>query len=123
QTIVVENKGGANGNIGGEYVAKAAPDGYTLLMSSGSMVSVNPHIYSSMSFDPIKDFAPVAAIATVKLYLVARPDKMPADLKSFVQKIKDNPGKLSYGSPGNGSSPHLGMALFEKAAGVRGIHV
>lgn len=123
QTIIVENKGGANGNIGGDYVAKAASDGYTLLMSSGSMVSVNPHLYSSMSYDPLKDLTPVAAVAKVMLYLVAREDKMPSDLQGFLKKIKDNPGKLSYASPGNGSSPHLGMALLEQATGVRGIHV
>jgi len=123
QTIIVENKGGANGNIGGDYVAKAASDGYTLLMSSGSMVSVNPHLYSSMSYDPLKDLTPVAAVAKVMLYLVAREDKMPSDLEGFLKKIKDNPGKLSYASPGNGSSPHLGMALLEQATGVRGIHV
>ena len=74
QPVVVENRAGAGGNIGGDAVAKSAPDGYTLLMSSGGMVSVNPHIYSKMTFDPIKDLTPVAAAARVLVFLVVKPD-------------------------------------------------
>lgn len=78
QAVVVENRGGANGNLGGEAVAKSAADGYTLLMSSGGMVSVNPHIYARMSFDPTKDLIPVASAARVLVYLVTKPN-FPAD--------------------------------------------
>src|SRR5687767_13705265 len=78
QPVVVENRAGANGNIGGEVVAKSPPDGYTLLMSSGGMVSVNPHIYTKMAFSPSKDLVPVASAARVLVYLVAKPS-VPAD--------------------------------------------
>ncbi|MBN9472752.1 MAG: ABC transporter substrate-binding protein [Bordetella sp. SCN 67-23] len=123
QPVVVENKGGAGGNIGGEAVARSAPDGYTLLMSSGGMVSVNPYIYPKMSFDPIKDLAPVAAAAKVKVFLVVKPGKLPSDVKSFIGYLKANPGKLTYGTPGNGSSPHLAAEMFQSQAGVSAVHV
>lgn len=123
QTFVVENKGGAGGNIGGESVARATADGYTLLMSSGGMVSVNPFIYPKMSFDPAKDLTPVAAAARVKVFLVTKPGKLPTDVKGFIAYAKANPGKLSYGSPGNGSSPHLAAEMFQSQAGVSIVHV
>nr|WP_246012886.1 tripartite tricarboxylate transporter substrate binding protein [Pigmentiphaga humi] len=123
QPVVVENKGGAGGNIGGEAVARAAPDGYTLLMSSGGMVSVNPYIYPKMSFDPAKDLTPVAAAAKVKVFLVVKPDKMPGDVKAFIARLKADPGKITYGTPGNGSSPHLAAEMFQAQAGVSAVHV
>jgi tripartite-type tricarboxylate transporter receptor subunit TctC len=121
---VVENRGGANGNIGGEHVARATPDGYTLLMSSGSMVSINPFIYQHMPFNPEKDLTPVAAAALVKVFLVTKPGgRMPADYKSFLAYLKEHPGQATFGSPGNGSSPHLATELFQKMAGVSATHV
>ena len=123
QSVVVENKGGAGGNIGGESVARSAPDGYTLLMSSGGMVSVNPFIYPKMSFDPSKDLVPVAAAARVKVFLVTKPGKLPGDIKGFIDYLKANPGKLTYGSPGNGSSPHLAGEMFQSEAKVTAVHV
>ncbi|MBX6318370.1 tripartite tricarboxylate transporter substrate binding protein [Pigmentiphaga sp.] len=123
QPVVVENKGGAGGNIGGEAVARSAPDGYTLLMSSGGMVSINPFIYPKMSFDPAKDLDPVAAAAKVKVFLVTRPGKLPTDVQSFIAYLKANPGKVTYGTPGNGSSPHLAAEMFQSQAGVSVVHV
>jgi tripartite-type tricarboxylate transporter receptor subunit TctC len=123
QPVVVENRGGANGNIGGEAVAKAAPDGYTLLMSSGGMVSVNPHLYARMAFDPARDLVPVAAAARVLVYLLVRPDFPAQNAAGFIAHLKANPGKLSYGSPGNGSSPHLAGELMKAQAGVFAVHV
>ena len=123
QPVVVENRAGANGNIGGEVVAKSPPDGYTLLMSSGGMVSVNPHIYRKMAFDPAKDLVPVAAAARVLVYLVAKPSVPAANVKEFIAYVKANPGKLSYGSPGNGSSPHLAGEMFKSQAGLYAVHV
>jgi len=123
QPVVVENRGGANGNIGGEAVAKSAPDGYTLLMSSGGMVSVNPHLYPKMAFDPAKDLVPVAAAARVAVYLMAKPSLPPANVKDFIQYVKANPGKLSFGSPGNGSSPHLAAEMMKSQAGLFAVHV
>lgn len=123
QPVVVENRGGANGNIGGEAVAKAVADGYTLLMSSGGMVSVNPHIYARMSFDPARDLVPVASAARVLVYLVVRPDLPAKNIAEFIAYLKANPGKLSYGSPGNGSSPHLAGEMMKAQAGVFAVHV
>jgi len=123
QPVVIENRAGANGNVGGEAVARAPADGYTLLMSSGGMVSVNPHLYARMSFDPTKDLVPVAAAARVLVFLVTRPSLPPTNVREFITYLKANPGKLSYGSPGNGSSPHLAGEMFKSQAGVFALHV
>jgi tripartite-type tricarboxylate transporter receptor subunit TctC len=123
QPVVVENRAGANGNLGGEVVAKSPADGYTLLMSSGGMVSVNPHIYNKMSFDPAKDLTPVASAARVLVFLTARPTLPVENIKELIGYIKTNPGKLSYGSAGNGSSPHLAGEMFKSQAGLFAVHV
>lgn len=123
QPFVIENKGGANGNIGGEAVARSAPDGYTLLMSSGSMVAINPHLYASMPFDPAKDIVPVAAVARVPFYLVVRAGSPAQDFKAFIADLKANPGKRNFGSPGIGSSPHLATELLKKMTGTDAVHV
>ena len=123
QPVVVENRGGANGNVGGEAVARAPADGYTLLMSSGGMVSVNPHLYPKMSFDPTRDLVPVAAAARVLVFLVAKPSLPPENIKDFIAYAKARPGKLSYGSPGTGSSPHLAGEMFKSQAGLYAVHV
>jgi tripartite-type tricarboxylate transporter receptor subunit TctC len=123
QPVVVENRAGANGNIGGDLVAKSPPDGYTLLMSSGGMVSVNPHIYPRMSFDPTKDLVPVAAAARVLVYLVTKPSIPANSIREFIAYVKANPGKLSFGSPGTGSSPHLAGEMFKSQAGLFALHV
>ena len=123
QAVVVENKGGAGGNLGGDAVAKSPPDGYTLLMSSGGMVSVNPHIYPKMSFDPAQDLVPVAAAARVMVFLVTQPAFPAKDAKEFLAYLKSHPGKVSFGSPGNGSSPHLAAEMMKSQAGVFAIHV
>jgi tripartite-type tricarboxylate transporter receptor subunit TctC len=123
QPVLIENRGGANGNIGGENVARAQPDGYTLLMSSGGMVSVNPHLYPKMSFDPAKDLEPVAAAARVLVFLVTKPSLPPQNIKDFIAYVKERPGRLSYGSPGTGSSPHLAGEMFKSQAGLYAVHV
>lgn len=123
QPVVVENRGGSGGNIGGDVVAKSPADGYTLLMSSGGMVSVNPHIYPKMPFDPAKDLVPVASAARVLVYLTARPTLPVNNIKEFIAYAKANPGKLSYGSPGNGSSPHLAGEMMKSQAGLYTVHV
>jgi hypothetical protein len=88
QQILVENRGGANGNIGGEAVAKSAADGHTLLMSSGGMVSINPHLYTKMPFDPVKDLVPVAAAARVLVFLEVRPGLQINDFKTFARRVR-----------------------------------
>ena len=123
QPVVVDNRGGAGGNIGGEVVAKSPPDGYTLLMTSGGLVSINPSIYPKMTFNPAKDLVPVAAAARVLVYLEVRTSLPVNDAKSFIAYLKANPGKLSYGSPGNGSSPHLAGEMFKDMSQTFAIHV
>jgi len=123
QPVVIENKGGANGNIGGEMAARSAPDGYNLLMSSGSMVAINPHLYANMPFDPAKDLVPVASVARVPFYLVVRTENPARDFKAFVADLKANPGKRNFGSPGVGSSPHLATEMLKKMTGVDAVHV
>lgn len=123
QSVVVENRGGANGNIGGEAVAKASADGYTLLMSSGGMVSVNPHLYPKMSFNPAKDLVPVAAAARVLVFLEVKPSMPVNNVKEFLAYVKANPGKLSFGTPGNGSSPHLAAEMMKAQTNTFAVHV
>jgi tripartite-type tricarboxylate transporter receptor subunit TctC len=123
QPVVIENRAGANGNIGGEAVAKAPNDGYTLLMSSGGMVSINPHLYAKMAFDPTKDLMPVAAAARVLVFLEVKPTLPVDNVKEFLAYMKANPGKLSFGSPGNGSSPHLAAEMMKAQTGLFAVHV
>jgi tripartite-type tricarboxylate transporter receptor subunit TctC len=123
QPVVVENRGGSGGNIGGDAVAKSPADGYTLLMSSGGMVSVNPHIYAKMTFDPARDLTPVAAAARVLVFLVVRPGVPVNTIGEFISYAQAHPGKLSYGSPGNGSSPHLAGEMLKSQTGIFAVHV
>lgn len=123
QPVVIENKSGSGGNLGGDAVAKSPADGYTLLMSSGGMVSVNPFIYPKMSFDPAKDLVPVASAARVLVFLVTKPDFPAKDAQEFLGYLKSHPGKTSFGSPGNGSSPHLAAEMMKSQAGVFATHV
>lgn len=123
QPVVVDNRAGAGGNIGGEAAAKSAPDGYTLLLTSGGLVSINPAIYPKMSFNPAKDIIPVAAAARVLVFLEVKPTLPVKDVKEFIAYVKANPGKLTYGSPGNGSSPHLAGEMFKDMAQAFAVHV
>jgi len=123
QPIVVENRPGAGGNIGVGEAVRAAGDGYTLLLSSGGAITINPMIYSKLPFNPEKDLAPIAAVARVHLYLETHPDVPVKTVEDFMAYLKANPGKLSYGSPGQGSSPHLAGEMFKRMAGVEALHI
>ena len=123
QQVVIENRPGANGNIGADAVAKSSADGYTLLMSSGGTVSINPHLYPNMPFDPNKDIVPVAAAARVLVFLVVRPEIPVKTVAEFVAHARANPGKLSFGSPGNGSSPHIAAEMFKGASRTFMVHI
>jgi tripartite-type tricarboxylate transporter receptor subunit TctC len=123
QQVVVENRPGANGNIGADAVAKSGADGYTLLLSSGGAMTVNPFLYPSMPFDPVKDLTPVASAARVLVFLMAHPSVPVADAKAFFAHVKANPGRLSYGSPGNGSSPHIATEMMKRQLGLFAVHV
>jgi len=123
QPVVVENRPGANGNIGVVEVAKTAPDGHTLLMSSGGAITTNPHLFAKLAVDPMKDLEPVAPAAIVSVFLEVKPDIPAQSLAEFIAHARANPGKLNYGSPGNGSSPHLAGEMFNKVAKVKTTHV
>ena len=123
QPVVVENRPGANGNIGVVEVAKAAADGYTLLMSSGGAITTNPHLFAKLAVDPMKELEPVAPAAIVSVFLEIKPSIPAQSLAEFIAHLRANPGKLNYGSPGNGSSPHLAGEMFNKAAKVKTTHV
>jgi tripartite-type tricarboxylate transporter receptor subunit TctC len=123
QQVVVHNRPGANGNIGAEAVAKAPADGYTLLMSSGGAVTVNPFLYPNMPFDPAKDLTPVASAARVLVFLMTHPSVPVKDAREFIAHVKANPGRLSYGSPGSGSSPHLATEMMKRQLGLFAVHV
>jgi tripartite-type tricarboxylate transporter receptor subunit TctC len=123
QPVIVENRAGANGNIAGDYVVKQPADGHTLLMSSGGTVSINPHLYPKMPFDPVKDLVPVAAAARVLVYLEVNPKLNVNSAKDFLAYLKANPGRLTYGSPGNGSSPHLAAEMMKSQANLFATHI
>lgn len=123
QQVLVENKPGANGNLGADAVAKSPGDGYTLLMSSGGAMTVNPFLYTRMPFDADKDLLPVASVARVLVFLMAHPSVPVANPPEFIAYLKANPGKLSYGSAGSGSSPHLAGEMFTRAIGAQAAHI
>jgi tripartite-type tricarboxylate transporter receptor subunit TctC len=123
QRLVIENRAGSGGNIGAEAVAKADPDGYTLGLVQLGNIAINPHVYTDMTFDPLVDLIPVAPITSSAILVVANA-KLPAnDLKELIALAKKEPGKLSYGSSGNGTAPHLAGEMFKAAAGVDILHV
>ncbi len=122
QAVVIENKGGAGGNVGADLAAKSAPDGYTLLMASGS-IAINPSIYKKMPFDTKKDLVPITNVAGGPM-LVVVPDSSPAkNLKELIALAKAQPGKLNFGSAGVGSQVHLAGENFANATGVEITHV
>jgi tripartite-type tricarboxylate transporter receptor subunit TctC len=115
--VVVEHRPGASGNIGTEAVARAAPDGYTLLMTANTIV-LNRSLFKSIPYDPIKDFAPVAPLAIGRLALVTHPSIGTKTVAEFITLARREPGKLNYGSPGNGTPHHLAMELFKSKTGI-----
>lgn len=123
QPIVVENKAGAGGSIGHDFVAKAPSDGYTLLFSAAGPLTVTPHTYARLSYEPIKSFEPVALVATQPLLLVVRPGLEVSKLSDLIALAKSGPRKLSYGSFGNGSAAHLAGEHFKTLTNVDMVHV
>jgi tripartite-type tricarboxylate transporter receptor subunit TctC len=122
QPVIVENRAGAGGNIGADLVAKSAPGGQVLLMSSASPLAINEFLYAQMPFDPATAFAPVAKLADMPQVLVVHPTRA-ATLAELLQKSKAQPESYKIGSAGNGSVAHLALELFMQTAGIRAVHV
>ena len=123
QQLVVENRAGAGSSIAAEYVAKSAPDGYTMLIASPSSILVNPIISPKAGFDPKRDLAPVGRVTSSPLVVAAHSSVGAGSLRELIAYAKKNPGKLNFGSSGNGSAPHLAGVLFMRVAGVEMVHV
>ncbi|MEO8442687.1 MAG: tripartite tricarboxylate transporter substrate binding protein [Betaproteobacteria bacterium] len=122
QPVVPENRPGAGGNVGTEYAAKQAADGYTMVLASPSL-AISPSLYRKLGYDPVKDFAPISMVARIPNVLLVHPSVPAKTLKELVQLAKANPGKLNFGSGGLGTSNHLGSELFKSLAGVDIVHV
>ncbi|MEO8132818.1 MAG: tripartite tricarboxylate transporter substrate binding protein [Betaproteobacteria bacterium] len=122
-TVIVDNRGGAGGSVGADIVAKAAPDGYTLLMATVGTHAINPSLYKKLPYDAVKDFTPIALVAAAPVAIVVHPSQPATDLAGLVALARQAPGKISYGSAGNGTPGHLTGEMFKTAAGIQLQHV
>jgi tripartite-type tricarboxylate transporter receptor subunit TctC len=118
QPVIVENKTGANGNVGADFVAKSAPDGYTMLLSDVGALSINPSVYPNMLFDPAKDFSPIVMVSYSPHVLAVHPSVPVASVKELVAYAKASPGKLNFAMSGTGGAPHLAGVAFAQRTGV-----
>jgi tripartite-type tricarboxylate transporter receptor subunit TctC len=123
QPIVIDNKGGAGGNIGAEAAARSAPDGYTLFIGFNATHGANPALFGKLSYDPVKDFAPISLLASVPNIISVYPSLPVNTLAELVAMAKARPGQLSYASSGNGTSTHLAAEMFKAAAGIDMAHI
>ena len=123
QTVVVENKGGAAGIVGTEFTAKAAPDGYTLMMGNIGTHAINVSLYRKLPYDPLRDFAPVSQVAGLPLFLLVHPSVPANSTTELVALLKSKPGQFDYSSSGSGGSMHVAAELFKSMAGVRIVHI
>lgn len=123
QPVIVENRGGAAGRVGAELVAKAKPDGYTLLVGNVGTQSVNPALYKKMPYDPDKAFAPIGMIAELPLVMLVTPSLPWKNVKDMVEAAKKDPGKITFASSGAGGAPHLAGEIFQQASGAKMLHV
>ena len=123
QQVIIDNRPGAGGNIGSEMVAKAAPDGYTIIMGTVATHSINQALYKKLPFDPVKDFAPIILVATTPNVLVVNPNLPVKSVKDLIALAKSRPGEITFSSGGNGTSHHIGGSLFQKMTGTQMTHV
>ena len=123
QAIVYDNRGGGNGMIAGEIVARAPPDGYTLLVGSPSVMTVNQHLYAKMPFDPLRDFVPITKFASVPNLLIAHPSLPARTVQELIDYARANPGKINWASSGIGSGGHLAIELVQIKTGIKVVHV
>jgi tripartite-type tricarboxylate transporter receptor subunit TctC len=123
QPVVIDYKAGAGGSIGAEFVAKSAPDGYTLLLANTGTMVINPALYTKLPYDMGKDFVPIARTAEQPLALIVHPSVPANNLQEFIAHAKSNPGKLNYGSAGNGGISHLVPEMFKQSTGIFMVHI
>ncbi|MBI3043872.1 MAG: tripartite tricarboxylate transporter substrate binding protein [Betaproteobacteria bacterium] len=123
QSVIVDNRGGAGGVIGADIVAKASPDGYTLLMAANGPLAVAPHVAKKMPYDPLKDFGPVSLVAIIPSIVVVHPSLPVRTIKELVALARAQPGKLNFGSPGRGTTNHLAMELLKTSANIQMTHI
>ena len=123
QSVVIENRTGANGNVGADFVAKSPPDGYTMLLSDVGALSINPSVYPNMPYDPVKDFAPVVMVSYSPHVLGVHPSVPVNSVKELIDYAKANPGKMNFANSGNGGAPHLAGIAFAQRTGINWAYI
>ncbi len=123
QQVIVDNRGGASGNIGMELAAKSPPDGYTIVMALTAQLAVNPSLFKKLPYDPVKDFVPITLMASGPYILVVHPSLPVKSVKEFIALARKHPGQIAYASSGNGSGGHLAAALLGSMTGIKMLHV
>ncbi|HJY77761.1 MAG TPA: tripartite tricarboxylate transporter substrate binding protein [Burkholderiales bacterium] len=123
QPVLVDNKAGAGGSIATEAAARSAPDGYTIVLVHQGTLAINPHLYERLGYDPMRDFAPVSRLVVAALLLAVHPDAPVKSVADLLQLARRSPGKLTFGSPGTGTPPHVAAELFRRMAGIDTVHV
>jgi tripartite-type tricarboxylate transporter receptor subunit TctC len=123
QPVIVENRTGANGNVGAEFVAKSAPDGYTMLLSDVAALAINPSVYPEMPFDPARDFSPIVMVSYSPHVLAVHPSLPVKDVKELIAYARANPGKLNFANSGTGGAPHLAGVEFAARTGVQWTYI
>ena len=121
--MVVENRTGANGNVGADFVAKSAPDGYTFLLSDVGALAINPSVYANMPFDPAKDFSPIVMVSYSPHVLAVHPSVPVSNVKELIAYAKANPGKMNFANSGTGGAPHLAGVEFAARTGVQWAYI